>query len=155
MNQTMDEQDRMAMELFPDIPASEAVSPQMTLQEAGETIKSLTSMLIAARTQRDQLKAAARRVIKCHDVGTLSQSTGDSRSIEVLRKLAETEKIAWEGDPVYRIPSACRDERNTWRVFHRDIEGRVVAEFVGPNAQAMAEQFCELFGEPNGVKRWA
>ena len=60
---------------------------------------------------------------------------------------------AWSGDPVYRIPSACRDARNTWRVWHRDVEGRVVAEFVGPNAQAMAEQFCSLFGEPSGSKR--
>ena len=60
---------------------------------------------------------------------------------------------AWKGDPVYRVPSACRDDRNTCRVFHRDIEGRVVAEFFGPNAQAMAERFCELFGEPSGSKR--
>jgi hypothetical protein len=59
-------------------------------------------------------------------------------------------QLVWTGDPVYRIPSACRD---SCKVFHRDIEGRVVAEFVGPNAQAMAEQFCELFGEPSGSKR--
>jgi hypothetical protein len=62
-------------------------------------------------------------------------------------------QLAWSGDPVYRVPSACRDDRNTWRVWHRDVEGRVVAEFVGPNAQAMAEQFCELFGEPSRSKR--
>ena len=89
MNQAMDEDERMALELFPDIPPSEAVSTQMTIEEASEIIKSLTSMLIAARTERDQLKAAARRVIKCHDVGTLSQSTSDSRSIETLRELVK------------------------------------------------------------------
>jgi hypothetical protein len=122
MDQTMNEDERMAWELFPDIPASEAASTQMSLEEAGETIKSLTSMLIAARTERDQLKAAAKQ-------------------------------SAWKGDPVYRVPSARHDDRNTCRVFHRDIEGRVVAEFFGPNAQAMAEQFCSMFGEPNGSKR--
>ena len=89
MNQTMDEDDRMALELFPDIPPSKSASTQMSLEEASEVIASLKTMLIAARTERDQLKAAARRVIKCHDVGTLSQATGDSRSIEALRKLVK------------------------------------------------------------------
>ena len=59
----------------------------------------------------------------------------------------------WRGDPIYRVPSACRDERNTYRVFHRDIEGRVIAEFYGDNARGMAEQFCEMFGEPSGSRR--
>ena len=35
----------------------------------------------------------------------------------------------WQGDPVFDTPSACRDARNTWRVFHRDIPGRIIAEF--------------------------
>lgn len=59
----------------------------------------------------------------------------------------------WRGDPVYKHPSACRDERNTYRIFHRDIEGRVIAEFYGDNAKAMAERFCQLFGEPSGSRK--
>lgn len=35
-----------------------------------------------------RLKAAAQRVIRCHDVGTLF-GAGDSRSIDALRKLVE------------------------------------------------------------------
>lgn len=49
-----------------------------------------------------------------------------------LREIDMTE--AWQGDPVFRTPSACRDARNTWRVFHRDIPGRIIAEFYGNNA---------------------
>ena len=58
----------------------------------------------------------------------------------------------WRGDPIYRVPSACHDERNTYRVFHRDLEGRCVAEFYGDRAREMAERFCELFGEPSGSR---
>ena len=68
-------------------------------------------------------------------------------------QLAEGKEVTWKGDPIYRIPTARRDARNTWQVWHRDIEGRVVAEFVGPNAQVMAEQFCEMFGEPSGSRK--
>lgn len=53
----------------------------------------------------------------------------------------------WRGDPIFLTPSACRDKRNTWRIFHRDKPGRIVAEFYGDNAGVMAERFCELFGE--------
>ena len=58
--------------------------------------------------------------------------------------------LRWVGDPVYRVPSACK---NSYRVFHRDIEGKIVAEFFGPNSREMAEHFCKLFGEPSGSKR--
>ena len=53
----------------------------------------------------------------------------------------------WQGDPVFDTPSACRDARNTWRVFHRDIPGRIIAEFYGNNAMVMAEKICKLFGK--------
>lgn len=59
----------------------------------------------------------------------------------------ETIRHQWQGDPVFRAPTACRDARNTWRVFHRDIPGRIIAEFYGDNARTMAETFCKLFGE--------
>lgn len=59
----------------------------MTIEEADEMIKSLTSKLIAVTTERNQIKAAARRVIKCHDGKTLLSEPGDSRSIENLREL--------------------------------------------------------------------
>jgi len=68
---------------------------------------------------------------------------------------AEKKPETWAGDPIYRIPSACRDDRNTWRVFHRDIEGRIVAEFVGPNAEAAAWSFCRMFGEPSRSRQVA
>lgn len=61
------------------------------------------------------------------------------------------QKTEWTGDPLYRVPSRCDDQK--WRVFHRDIEGRAVAEFFGPNARVMAEKFCELFGEPSGSRK--
>jgi hypothetical protein len=56
-------------------------------------------------------------------------------------------KDEWRGDPVYCTPSACFDLRNTYRVFHRDKPGRIIAEFYGDNAKEMAERFCYLFGE--------
>ncbi len=59
----------------------------------------------------------------------------------------------WRGAPVFRSWSACHDDRNTYRVFHRDIPGRIIAEFYGDNAEAMATRFCELFGEPSGARR--
>ena len=58
------------------------------------------------------------------------------------------ERIApWLGDPIYSTPTACGDDRNTWRVWHRDIPGRAVAEFFGPNAEAGAKAFCAMCGE--------
>ena len=41
----------------------EPISTTMTIEEADATIKSLTSMLIAARTERDKLKAAIRAAL--------------------------------------------------------------------------------------------
>lgn len=61
----------------------------------------------------------------------------------------------WAGDPVFWRPSSCHDERNTYRVFHRDKPGRIIAEFYGDNAKVMAERFCELFGEGDGSKVFA
>ena len=58
----------------------------------------------------------------------------------------------WAGDPVFWKPVYCNDELNTWRVFHRDKPGRIIAEFYGDNARTMAERFCELFGEVDGSK---
>lgn len=58
----------------------------------------------------------------------------------------------WRGEPVYFVPSHCNDDRNTWRVFHRDIPGRVVAEFYGDAAREGAMQFCEMFGERCGFR---
>jgi hypothetical protein len=52
----------------------------------------------------------------------------------------------WPGDPAYKTPSACNDERNTYRVFHRDQPGRVIAEFYGEKAEESAKMFCLLFG---------
>lgn len=66
---------------------SEMMTTTMTIEEADEMIKSLTSKLIAVTTERNQIRAAARRVIKCHDGNTLSLEPGDSRSIENLREL--------------------------------------------------------------------
>lgn len=56
----------------------------------------------------------------------------------------------WRGDPIFRRPSRCNDD--SYRVFHRDFPGRVVAHFYGDNAGVMAERFCELFGEEDGSK---
>jgi hypothetical protein len=56
----------------------------------------------------------------------------------------------WVGEPIYKVPSACGDQRNTYRVFHRDIEGRIVAVFFGSKSKQMAEHFCGLFGESSG-----
>ena len=50
----------------------------------------------------------------------------------------------WSGDPAYKTPSACNDEQNTWRVFHRDIPGRIIAEFYGDKAEEAAKEFCRL-----------
>jgi len=50
-----------------------------------DAAKALETLLSESAT----IKAAARRVIRCHDVGTLSTATGDSRSIDALRKLVE------------------------------------------------------------------
>jgi hypothetical protein len=50
--------------------------------EAAKVLETLLS-------ESAKIKAAARRVIRCHDVGTLSTATGDSRSIDALRKLVE------------------------------------------------------------------
>ena len=61
--------------------------------------------------------------------------------------------VPWEGDPIYMTPSRCNDDNNTYRIFHRDKPGRIVAEFYGENAGEMAEHFCKLFGEPSGSKR--
>jgi hypothetical protein len=55
--------------------------------------------------------------------------------------------LTWPGDPVFAIPSRVNDPRNTWRIFHRDKPGRIIAEFHGDNANVMAEHFCKLFGE--------
>lgn len=54
----------------------------------------------------------------------------------------------WIGDPVYRQPVRCGD--GSYSVFHRDIQGKIVAKFFGNNARVMAKRFCELFGEPDG-----
>jgi len=54
---------------------------------------------------------------------------------------------AWSGDPAHKTPSSCNDERNTWRVFHRDIPGRIIAEFYGEKAEAAAKEFCTLAGK--------
>lgn len=59
----------------------------------------------------------------------------------------------WTGDPVYKTPSRCNDDRNTWRVFHRDIPGRIIAEFYGDKAGEAATLFCQMFGEDSGFKR--
>jgi hypothetical protein len=45
--------------------------------------------LALKQVEIDRLKTASRRVIRCHDVGTLSAATGESRAIEDLRKLVE------------------------------------------------------------------
>ena len=50
----------------------------------------------------------------------------------------------WPGDPAWKRPSACNDEQNTWRVFHRDIPGRIIAEFYGEKAEQAAREFCRL-----------
>ena len=60
--------------------------------------------------------------------------------------IGDTVKL-WRGDPIYWRASYCNDERNTYRVFHRDKPGRIVAEFYGDNAREMAFRFCQLFGE--------
>jgi hypothetical protein len=39
--------------------------------------------------QIERITTAAQRVIRCHDVGTLSAVTGESMSIEALRKLVK------------------------------------------------------------------
>jgi hypothetical protein len=65
------------------------MSTVTTIEEADEVIESLKSMLITARTERDRLKLRARRVILCHDIGTLSKAPGDSVAIEALRELVK------------------------------------------------------------------
>ena len=54
---------------------------------------------------------------------------------------------SWPGDPAWKTPSACNDERNTYRVFHRDEPGRIIAEFYGVKAEASAIAFCKFAGE--------
>lgn len=63
-----------------------------------------------------------------------------SGNIETPAQTAST----WPGDPAYKTPSACHDEDNTWRVFHRDISGRIIAEFYGDKAEEAAKEFCRL-----------
>ena len=65
-----------------------------------------------------------------------------------LREIAERleELSRWSGEPIYKEPSPYR-KGNSHRVFHRDIPGRLVAEFYGDNSQVMAEQFCKMFGQ--------
>jgi hypothetical protein len=58
----------------------------------------------------------------------------------------------WVGDPVFWSPSRVNDDRNTYRIFHRDRPGKVIAEFYGDNSAAMAERFCHLFGQKDGSK---
>lgn len=60
---------------------------------------------------------------------------------------ASTSLMTWKGDPVYMTPSRVHDDRNTYRIFHRDIPGRIIAEFYGETAHEMANWFCYLFGE--------
>ena len=50
----------------------------------------------------------------------------------------------WPGPPAFRNPVPCGND--TWRVFHRDIPGKKIAEFCGENAEAAARMFCRLFG---------
>jgi hypothetical protein len=45
--------------------------------------------LALKQAEIDRLKAAGRRVVRCHDVGTLSKAPGDSISIEALRDLVK------------------------------------------------------------------
>jgi hypothetical protein len=67
---------------------------------------------------------------------------------ELAIKQAEIDRLLeWPGDPAYKTPSACNDDRNTWRVFHRDIPGRIIAEFCGDKAEEAAKRFCEIAGQ--------
>jgi hypothetical protein len=66
----------------------------------------------------------------------------DDERVEQIELAAKL--LTWEGDPVFAIPSRVG---NTWRIFHRDKPGRIIAEFHGPQASVMAEHFCKLFGE--------
>ena len=61
-----------------------------------------------------------------------------------LTKAMQSTPPEWPGDPAWKRPSACNDERNTWRVFHRDIPGRIIAEFFGDRAEEAAKRFCEI-----------
>lgn len=54
-----------------------------------ETVETVREVLPDERPEIDRLKAAARRVIRCHDIGTLSTLPGDSASIEALRELVK------------------------------------------------------------------
>ena len=53
----------------------------------------------------------------------------------------------WPGDPVLKTPTPLNDLANTYRVWHRNEPGRVVAEFYGPNAAEDARRFCEIAGQ--------
>ena len=72
----------------------------------------------------------------------------DMRSAADLLEMQFCKLSEWRGDPVYRQPVRCVD--GSYKVFHRDIQGHVVAKFFGYHARVMAERFCELFGEPDG-----
>jgi hypothetical protein len=69
----------------------------------------------------------------------------DDERVEQIELAAKL--LTWPGDPVYAIQSRLGDRRNTWRIFHRDKPGWIIAEFYGANAKVMAEHFCKLFGE--------
>ena len=69
----------------------------------------------------------------------------DDERVEQIELAARL--LTWPGDPVFAIPSRVGDNQNTWRIFHRDKPGRIIAEFYGDNAKVMAEHFCEMFGE--------
>jgi hypothetical protein len=92
MNQAIDEQDRMALEVFPDIPASEAASTQMSLEEASEVIASLKTMLITARTQRDGLRAEMEAAVE------MFKAADAERLDDVYKAQAEANKWKAEGD---------------------------------------------------------
>lgn len=53
----------------------------------------------------------------------------------------------WPGDPILKTPTPLNDLCNTYRVWHRDEPGRVVAEFYGTKAKETAEAFCLFAGE--------
>ena len=74
----------------------------------------------------------------------------DMRSAANLLEMQFCNPSEWRGDPVFWKFARCNDVYNTYRIFHRDKPGVVIAEFYGDNAQVMAKRFCELFGEPDG-----